>query len=88
VWSYPGALFFSAGGYHHHLGTNTWGSGERPADDEARLLHWELVVPGNGKAEAAARSLTDAGYDVELREYGWTTADPFGTRLNIVSLRV
>ncbi len=23
VWSYPGALFFSAGGYHHHLGTNT-----------------------------------------------------------------
>ena len=24
VWSYPGALFLSAGGYHHHLGTNTW----------------------------------------------------------------
>ena len=24
VWSYPGALFLSAGGYHHHLGTNVW----------------------------------------------------------------
>ena len=24
VWSYPGALFLAAGGYHHHLGTNTW----------------------------------------------------------------
>ena len=24
VWSYPGALFFGAGGYHHHLGTNVW----------------------------------------------------------------
>jgi len=24
VWSYPGALFLSAGGYHHHLGLNTW----------------------------------------------------------------
>ena len=27
VWSYPGALFLSAGGYHHHLGNNTWSSG-------------------------------------------------------------
>ena len=24
VWSYPGALFMSAGGYHHHIGLNTW----------------------------------------------------------------
>src|SRR5690606_35217399 len=24
VWSYPGALFLAAGGYHHHLGTNIW----------------------------------------------------------------
>ena len=38
VWSYPGALFFSAGGYHHHLGTNTWAPGPSAADDEARLL--------------------------------------------------
>src|SRR5262245_26414719 len=29
VWSYPGALFFSVGGYHHHVGTNTW-AGEAP----------------------------------------------------------
>ena len=27
VWSYPGALFFSAGGYHHHLGSNIWPPG-------------------------------------------------------------
>ncbi|TVR53669.1 MAG: hypothetical protein EA421_10700 [Gemmatimonadales bacterium] len=27
VWSYPGALFLSAGGYHHHLGLNTWAAG-------------------------------------------------------------
>ena len=30
VWSYPGALFLSAGGYHHHLGTNTWAAGAAP----------------------------------------------------------
>jgi len=31
VWSYPGALFLSAGGYHHHLGTHTWATGAAPA---------------------------------------------------------
>ncbi|HLM69373.1 MAG TPA: VOC family protein, partial [Longimicrobium sp.] len=44
VWSYPGALFLSAGGYHHHLGVNTWAAGAAPAtDDDARLLEWEIV---------------------------------------------
>ena len=33
VWSYPGALFLSAGGYHHHLGTNTWAAGAARAGD-------------------------------------------------------
>ena len=46
VWSYPGALFLSAGGYHHHLGTNTWAQHASPATDhDARLLDWEIVVP-------------------------------------------
>src|SRR5689334_21296917 len=34
VWSYPGALFLSAGGYHHHLGTNTWAAGAGPAGED------------------------------------------------------
>ena len=47
VWSYPGALFLSAGGYHHHLGTNTWAVGAVPAGEgDARLLEWEIVLPG------------------------------------------
>jgi catechol 2,3-dioxygenase len=46
VWSYPGALFMSAGGYHHHLGTNTWARGAPSAGDaDARLLEWEIIVP-------------------------------------------
>jgi catechol 2,3-dioxygenase len=54
VWSYPGALFFSAGGYHHHVGTNTW-AGEAPLDgpDDARLLEWELVLPTKDDIAAA-----------------------------------
>ena len=36
VWGYPGALFLSAGGYHHHLGTNTWAAGAPPAGETTR----------------------------------------------------
>jgi catechol 2,3-dioxygenase len=58
VWSYPGALFLSAGGYHHHLGTNTWAAGAAPAgDDEARLLAWDLVLPDASAVDEAVRSL-------------------------------
>lgn len=83
VWSYPGALFFSAGGYHHHLGTNTWSPGPSATDDQARLLQWELIVPSENAASAAAHSLRAAGYAAEDAGDGWTTADPWGTRLRI-----
>src|SRR5688572_18060605 len=36
--AYPGALFMSAGGYHHHLGANVWSPGPSPRADEAQLL--------------------------------------------------
>src|SRR6478672_3828906 len=66
VWSYPGALFLSAGGYHHHLGTNTGAAGAPLAsDDEARLLDWEVGVPTTADADAAAHSISDAGHPVE-----------------------
>ena len=62
VWSYPGALFLSAGGYHHHLGTNTWAAGAPTAgDDEARLMEWELVLPNAADVEAAAAQPREGG---------------------------
>jgi catechol 2,3-dioxygenase len=84
VWSYPGALFFSAGGYHHHLGTNTWSPGPAAANDQARLLAWELVLPGADDTRAAARSLQAAGFSTEETAAGWTTADPWGTTVRIM----
>ena len=88
VWSYPGALFLSAGGYHHHLGTNTWARGAAPAtDDDARLLDWELVLPTAGDVTAAARSIESAGYAVERRDGDALAAarDPWGTALRLRS---
>jgi catechol 2,3-dioxygenase len=86
VWNYPGALFLAAGGYHHHLGTNVW-SDEPPArENEARLLEWDLVLPAGDDAPAAARSVAAAGYEVQEGHGGVSVADPWGTRLRLVTV--
>jgi len=87
VWSYPGALFLGAGGYHHHLGTNIWaGPTARPAAvDEARLLEWTIVLPSAAEVEAVAARLVRAGAPL-TRDGGAgdvVTRDPWGTTLRI-----
>lgn len=87
VWSYPGALFLSAGGYHHHLGVNTWAGREAhpPKADEARLLEWEIVVPEAKDVDAAAKSLQGKGHRVSRSGDGAVVADPWGTVLRLKS---
>jgi catechol 2,3-dioxygenase len=88
VWSYPGALFLSAGGYHHHLGTNTWARGAPAATDEdARLLEWEIVVPTGRDAEEAATHVIAAGYEARRDDGEWILTDPWGTSLRLVPER-
>jgi catechol 2,3-dioxygenase len=85
VWSYPGALFMSAGGYHHHLGTNTWAKGAPAASDaDARLLEWEVLVPSVKDAAEAANSVKSAGYDAKEEKDEWLLTDPWGTSLRLV----
>jgi catechol 2,3-dioxygenase len=87
VWSYPGALFLSAGGYHHHLGTNTWAAGTSAAgDDDARLVEWELVLPDAASVSAAGASVEAAGGTIERSADGSILArDPWGTAVRLVS---
>jgi catechol 2,3-dioxygenase len=89
VWSYPSALFLSAGGYHHHLGVNTWAgaTAASPGEGDARLLEWEIIVPGVGDVEAAGRSLEAAGYGIVRGEGGWLASDPWGTALRLRAVR-
>ena len=77
VWRYPGALFLGAGGYHHHLGTNTWAQGAPPpADRDAKLLAWHIVTPN---AAGALQSVAEAGFHVE----GDLARDPWGTAVRV-----
>jgi len=84
VWSYPGALFLSAGGYHHHLGLNTWAAGATPAGEgDARLLEWELIVPTAADADEALGALEAAGHAVQRVAGGGLVRDPWGTALRV-----
>ena len=86
VWGYPGALFMSAGGYHHHLGVNTWAVGSPVATDEdARLLDWELIVPDRTSRERAAQSLESGGVDVTHANGFIAAADPWGIQVRLRS---
>ncbi len=80
VWSYPGALFFSAGGYHHHLGTNTWAANQpSAAEDDARLLDWEVVLPDDAAVKAARVHTEGRGIATTSADGGWRARDPWGT---------
>ncbi|NHZ71647.1 MAG: hypothetical protein GWP17_00975 [Aquificales bacterium] len=59
----PTAGFVSAGGYHHHLGMNTWaGAGAPPPpDDTARLLWYEIVVADETAVTELEKRLENAG---------------------------
>jgi catechol 2,3-dioxygenase len=84
VWSYPGALFLSAGGYHHHLGVNTWAAGALPAGaEDARLMEWEIWLPSAAELERAVESLAGSGNDLERAGDSVLARDPWGTVLRL-----
>ena len=86
VWNYPGALFMSAGGYHHHVGTNTWAAGAPAAtENDAKLLDWELVLPAASDVDAAARSVQAAGFTVDQSEGNTYATDQQGIRVRLVA---
>jgi catechol 2,3-dioxygenase len=74
----PSALFLAAGGYHHHLGVNTWrGEGVGPAPaGTVGLREWTVVVDAPTLAALRERAGLDADGGI---------ADPWGTRVRFVA---
>jgi catechol 2,3-dioxygenase len=83
VRGYPGALFLSAGGYHHHVGLNTWvGEGAPPPPKGARGLAWfDLVVPDAEELGRLEQRMRAAGFEPERRESGLVATDPSQNRV-------
>ena len=83
VRGYPGALFLSAGGYHHHLGLNTWmGEGAPPPPAGARGLdRFEVVVPGADAVDAVEKRFAQVEVETARPDGGLLATDPSGNRL-------
>jgi catechol 2,3-dioxygenase len=79
--TYPGALFLAAGGYHHHVGLNTWrGEGVGPAPEgTVGLREWTIVLDAGSLAE-----LRDRLAAARLGE-GDVLADPWRIRVRFTS---
>jgi catechol 2,3-dioxygenase len=72
---FPSAAFISAGGYHHHLGLNTWrGEGVPPMPEGAvGLRHWTIVLDSATDVDAVRARLDET----EDRPGGFLARDPW-----------
>ena len=88
VRGYPGALFMSAGGYHHHLGLNTWhsagGSGGRVPSGSIGLRDYELVLASNAERDAILARAAAAGIPAETAGGAPLLRDPSGNGVRLV----
>ena len=62
-----GAAFLSAGGYHHHIGLNTWESkgGRPPAPGHTGLYHTAFLYPSRAALAAVLKRLVEADYPLD-----------------------
>ncbi len=66
-WYGDDAVFLSAGGYHHHIGLNTWMSRNAPPAParSAGLFHLAILYPERRELALALRALADAAYPLD-----------------------
>jgi catechol 2,3-dioxygenase len=72
------AAFVSAGGYHHHLGLNTWqGEGAPPPPaDAAGLRYFTVELPNKAELERVVERVRQAGLPIEQTDNGFLVRDP------------
>ncbi len=84
------AAFLSAGGYHHHLGLNTWESrgGRPPAPGSTGLYHFAILLPSRKELARTFKRIVDAGWPIGgASDHGVSEAiyldDPDGNGIEI-----
>ena len=83
----PAAAFLAAGGYHHHLGANTWessGAGPPPAGTAA-LRHATIVMPADSDLDHVVARISAAGIPTEESGHGPLVRDPSGNAIVLAS---
>ena len=87
VKGYAGALFVSAGGYHHHIGLNTWqslGAGA-PPPGAIGLRSFEVALPDADELERVLERVREAGIEAERSGPAVLVRDPSGNVVRLVA---
>jgi len=86
-WSSMGAAFLSAGGYHHHIGMNTWHSlnGEVHTNGEAGLEKFTITIPDESFVNALALRVSSSTNSNQVSENQLLVSDPDGIQFTIRS---
>jgi catechol 2,3-dioxygenase len=84
---FPSAAFIAAGGYHHHLGLNTWrGEGVPPQPDGVvGLRHWTIFLDDAEDVAAVRERVEATGAEVEDRPGGFLARDPWQNAVAITT---
>ncbi|HZG71869.1 MAG TPA: VOC family protein [Chondromyces sp.] len=79
------AIFFSSGGYHHHIGTNIWNgkNAPKPALNSVGMLFYTLVIANEETRKSIAVKLEAMGYRVTEDSGELFTEDPSGNRIHL-----
>ena len=87
VRGYPGALFVAAGGYHHHIGLNTWHSAGAPAPPPGAvgLRSFELRLPDDASLREVLARIDAAQLATERCDGGVLVRDPSGNGVLLLS---
>ena len=77
------AAFLSAGGYHHHIGANTWESAgaSPPPDGTVALRQMTIVLPDAAERDHVLGRLDEAGHSREETDDGPRVRDPSGNAI-------
>lgn len=80
------ALFFSSGGYHHHIAVNIWnGKGASPlAENSAGMKYYSIAFPNVEERQRTINHLHQLGYEVVEENEGFFTEDPSANRIKLV----
>lgn len=86
----PGAVFLSAGGYHHHIGINIWAGkdAKKPAPNTTGLYHFAILYPTRQELAKALQRLLDNNYPIDgFADHGVSEAiyleDPDGNGIEL-----
>jgi catechol 2,3-dioxygenase len=84
---FPSAAFIAAGGYHHHLGLNTWrGEGVPPQPDGVvGLRHWTIFLDDDRDVAAVRERVKATGAELEDHPGGFLARDPWRNAVAITA---